>query len=55
MGMKPGADGSLAPVPGYLTEEVKRTPELLRPENDGELGSMPGGKKRFRIAKKTKI
>ena len=34
MGMKPGvgADGALAPVPGYLTEEVKRTPELLRPE-----------------------
>ena len=32
MGMKPSADGSLAPVPGYLTEEVKRTPELLREE-----------------------
>ena len=32
MGMKPDADGALAPVPGYLTEEVKRTPELLRPE-----------------------
>ena len=32
MGMKPDADGALAPVPGYLTEEVKRTPELPRPE-----------------------
>jgi L-asparaginase len=32
MGMKPSEDGSLAPVPGYLTEEVRKTPELFRPE-----------------------
>lgn len=32
MGMKPNQDGSLEPVPGYLTEQVKDTPELHRDE-----------------------
>lgn len=32
MGMKPSADGSLAPEPGYLTERIKEMPEFQRPE-----------------------
>jgi len=47
-----GAANGIAPP----TSTAAQTPaELLRPENDGEPGGMPGGKKRFHIAKKTKI
>ena len=33
MGMKPGAKWGLGARADYLTEEVKRTPELLRPRD----------------------
>ena len=32
MGMKPGANGSLEPCKGYLTEELKRSPDLFNKE-----------------------
>jgi L-asparaginase/Glu-tRNA(Gln) amidotransferase subunit D len=30
MGMKPGKDGSLAPVQGYLTQCINELPEMSR-------------------------
>lgn len=32
MGMRKDENGSLSPVPGYLTERIKELPELARPE-----------------------
>ncbi len=32
MGMMPGSEGSLEPVAGYLTNEIKKAPELFRQE-----------------------